>query len=162
MGNLQATGLLRGALGGIVATGAMSAVMVAGDRLGLMGEQPPTKITAAALQKAGVDDPSGVAAVIAPLAHLGFGAAVGATYGLLRRIVPSVPSVPLGIGFGLAVYVTSYKGWIPALGIMPPPERDRPGRPAIMLAAHVVYGVVLGCLPPSSTRLNGSPRRTSP
>ena len=29
---------------------------------------------------------------------------------------------------------------------MPPPERDRPGRPEAMLAAHWVYGGVLAML----------------
>lgn len=130
VGNQPRSALLRGALGGLVATGAMSAVMVAGDCLGLMGEQPPKEITAAALQKAGADDPTGSAGVLAPVAHVGFGAAAGATYSLLRKLALSVPSVPLGIGFGLAVYGISYKGWIPALAIMPRPSAtdgaDRP------------------------------------
>jgi hypothetical protein len=124
----------------------MSAVMVAGDRGGLMGEPPPTLIARTTLRKAGVDRPSEAAGILAPLAHLGFGTAAGAAFGILARSVPRVPSRLLGVVFGLAIWAVSYKGWIPALGILPPPEDDRPGRPAVMIAAHVIYGLVLGSL----------------
>ena len=56
------------------------------------------------------------------------------------------PAGILGVLFGLGIYGVSYKGWIPALGILPPPEDDRPGRPAVMIAAHIVYGLTLGWL----------------
>lgn len=120
--------------------------MIAGDRAGLMGEQPPVAITRSVLRDAGVDRPSAPASVIAPLAHLGFGATGGLIYARARRLVPGVPGWLLGALFGLAVWAVSYKGWIPALGILPPPEDDRPGRPAVMVAAHLVYGLVLGWL----------------
>ena len=141
-----ASALIDGATGGAIATVAMSAVMIAGDRTGLMGEQPPTTITRFALREAGVDRPSAAASLIAPFTHLGFGALGGAVFGLLRRLVPGVPGGLLGVSFGLAVWAVSYKGWIPALGILPPPGDDRPGRPVVMVAAHVVYGLVLGRL----------------
>ena len=35
---------------------------------------------------------------------------------------------------------------MPALGALPPPDRDRPARQAVMLAVHLVYGSVLGAL----------------
>jgi hypothetical protein len=38
-----------------------------------------------------------------------------------------------GIGFGLIVWATSYLGWIPMLGILPPAPEDQPGRRRIML-----------------------------
>jgi len=45
------------------------------------------------------------------------------------------------------VWFVSYQGWVPALGLLPPAHRDRPGRPATMLIAHWVYGATLGaCL----------------
>ncbi|MEA2518091.1 MAG: hypothetical protein QOF49_171, partial [Chloroflexota bacterium] len=134
------------AAGVAVATVAMSAVMVAGDRMGLMGEQPPTAVTRAALGGVGADDPPGTADLIAPVAHLGFGATAGVVYGLTRRLFPRVPGVALGPMFGLGVWAVSYKGWIPALGILPQPDDDRPDRPTVMVVAHVVYGVVLGWL----------------
>ena len=141
-----AAALIDGARGGAIATVAMSAVMIAGDRTGHMGEQPPTTITRFALGEAGVDRPSLAASRLAPFSQLAFGAVGGAAFGLLRRLVPSVPGGLLGVSFGLAVWAVSYKGWIPALGILPPPEDDRPGRPVVMVVAHVVYGLVLGRL----------------
>ena len=137
---------LRDAASGAIATAAMSVVMIAGDRVGLLGEPPPTTVSRAALREAGVSHPSDAAGRIAPLAHLWFGAQGGVAFGVIRRLVPGVPGGILGALFGLGVYGVSYKGWIPALGILPPPEDDRPGRPTVMIAAHVVYGLVLGCL----------------
>ena len=137
---------LSGAGGGAIATIAMSAVMIAGDRSGLMGEQPPTVITRFALGKGSVDLPPMAASLIAPGAHLAFGALGGAVFGLLRRVFPALPGGLLGVSFALVIWAVSYKGWIPALGILPPPGDDRPGRPLVMIIAHVVYGLVLGRL----------------
>jgi hypothetical protein len=134
------------AVGGVIATAAMSAVMIAGDRAGLLGEPPPVAVTRSALRGAGVERPSRAAGMLAPVAHLWFGAQGGVAFGILRRLVPRVPGVILGPLFALGVYGVSYKGWIPALGILPPPEDDRPGRPTVMIAAHVVYGLALGWL----------------
>ena len=124
----------------------MSAVMVTGDRLELMSEQPPTVVTRSALRTAGVERPAAAASLIAPVAHLGFGAIGGLLYAVVRRLVPGAPGGLLGVTFGLAVWAGSYRGWIPALGILPPPESDERGRPVVMVAAHVVYGLVLGSL----------------
>ena len=143
---MGARDVIGNATAGAIATLAMSAVMVAGDRAGLMGEPPPTTITRRALREAGVDRPSDAVSVLAPLSHLGFGALGGIAYGFVRGRVPAVPGAPLGILFGLGVWAVSYRGWIPALGILPPPEHDDPGRPAVMVAAHVVYGLALGVL----------------
>ena len=137
---------LADAASGAIATVAMSGVMIAGDRAGLLGEPPPTTVTRAALREAGVERPSDAAGLMAPLAHLWFGAQGGVAFGVFRRFVPGVPGALLGVLFGLGVYGISYKGWIPALGILPPPEDERLGRPAVMIAAHVVYGLTLGGL----------------
>jgi hypothetical protein len=55
----------------------------------------------------------------------------------------SVPSIPSAVAFGLVVWAASYAGWIPALGIMEPPGRDRPGRPTAMVVSHALFGLVL-------------------
>jgi hypothetical protein len=79
--------------------------------------------------------------------HFAFGMGAGALYvwGQGRLAFPGA-AVARGIGFGLLVWGASYFGWVPALGIMPPAHRDRPGRAKMMAAAHVVYGAVLGRL----------------
>ena len=131
--------LLRGAAAGTLATGAMSAVM-----LGLgqkMGEQPPDAIVQRAALAAGKRPSEPTADLLATLAHVAFGAGVGAAYALLPR---RLPPVARGVATALAVYVVSYEGWVPALGILPPATQDRPQRQRVMLLAHVVYGAVLG------------------
>ncbi len=140
--------LAEGAIAGGIATVPMSGAMAAAGTAGVMGRQPPELIADAALTAAGVPAPSREAEVsVAAVAHLGFGMAMGALFALLqRRLQPRTPPVLNGIGFGLAVWAVSYRGWVPALGIMPPPERDRPGRPASMITAHVVYGAALGAI----------------
>ncbi len=136
-----------GALAGAIATVPMSAVMFAAKQLGLMGQYPPEIIAEKSLDAAGIHQGEDVNDAVATAAHLGFGASAGALFGLLhRRMELPVPPVVQGIGYGLLVYSVSYNGWIPAIHIMPAPEDDRPGRQPSMIAAHVVYGAVLGQL----------------
>jgi len=139
--------LAAGAAAGVAATGLMSAVMVVAKQAGLLGQQPPERIAEAGLDAANVARSEGAQDALATVLHFGFGAVGGAGYRIVRRIVPKPRSwlVP-GVAYGLAIWLVSYKGWIPRLGILPPPARDRPGRPTVMIAAHVVYGVVLGRL----------------
>ena len=144
--DLQA--LRDGAVGGVVGTATMSAVMLVGEKTGLMPRQPPEDIAAAALDAVGVSErDEKTDEALAVLAHFGFGAAGGAVFGLLhRRLRLPIPAAVHGVVFGSLVWAASYKGWIPALGILPPPERDQPGRPATMLLAHWVYGATLGAV----------------
>ena len=131
--------VVRGAVAGVVATGAMSAVMLAFRKQ--MGEQPPDAIATEAAHAVGADPTETQADVLASFAHAGFGATVGAAYALLPRYgAPPLRGVLLALG----VWAVSYQGWVPALGILPPATRDKPGRPAVMIAAHVVFGAVLG------------------
>jgi len=119
----------------------MGALMLAAGRAGVMGTQPPEAIVAAA----GARRPEPAADAAATAAHLGFGAAAGLLYGALRpRASSPGRDAAAGIGYGLAVYAGSYAGWVPALGILPPPHRDRPGRQVTTALAHVLYGAVLG------------------
>lgn len=56
------------------------------------------------------------------------------------------PSIGAGVVFGTAIGAVSYAGWVSALGIMPRPHNDRPGRQPSMLLAHWVYGATLAKL----------------
>lgn len=143
-----ARAVVRGGAAGAAATVPMSLVMLAAGRVGAMGTQPPERVAEEALGRAGADDTSEETQnVAASVAHLAFGAGSGAAFALMRRgLGLRTPIVAQGCVFGLGVWAASYQGWIPALGILPPPERDRPGRRRTMIAAHVVYGGVLGVL----------------
>lgn len=132
-----------GAVAGVVATVPMSGLMAVAKGAHLLGEPPPKKITRAALRRvtprAARD--SAVIDVASVVAHLGFGAAMGALYSvMLGRRRPTVLS---GAAFGTAVWALSYAGWVPAARIMPMPEHDRPGRPSSMLVSHWVFGASL-------------------
>jgi hypothetical protein len=125
----------------------MTGVMFAAQRLGLLGELPPRTISRAGLRALRVHESEEELDVLATANHFAFGAACGALFaaassGPARR----APLVLAGIAFGTAVWIVSYAGWVPALRILPPPTRDRPDRPAVMLAAHWVFGATLGAL----------------
>ncbi|MBN6052411.1 hypothetical protein JYK22_10755 [Nonomuraea sp. RK-328] len=131
---------MNGAIGGALATAAMSTVMVAGQRAGLMGDQPPKRIVRAILP-GHPRKPKPGEGVLGTVAHFAFGMGSGALFGALTR--GHRARVPLGVLYGLAIWYGSYAGWVPKLGNMPPAHRDQPGRQAVMAAGHVVYGVAL-------------------
>jgi hypothetical protein len=140
--------VMAGAVAGLAATALMSVLMLAARAAGVAPKLPPTKIADDAIQAA-TDRPATPEEerVVAPVAHFAFGAGAGAAFGLAAgalRIGGSVPATLAGIAFGSAVYLVSYQGWIPALGILPPASRDDRGRVATMVGAHWVYGAVLG------------------
>jgi hypothetical protein len=140
--------LARGALAGTAATVVMSAVMAAGKRRGLLGRAPPRRITERLLRRvhplAGVPRPA--TRRLSALAHFAFGAASGALFEALAPRLPVRRPVAAGAAYGALVWAGSYAGWAPVLGLHPPAHRDRPGRQAVMLAAHLVYGATLGLL----------------
>jgi hypothetical protein len=139
---------LAGAGAGVVATAAMSVPMLVAGERGDMGEQPPKRVVRTVLGLAGEQDTSeGVQDLAASLAHVAFGAGGGAVFALTHRVLHlPLPATVQGVAFGLGVWAASYKGWIPALGALPDADDDRSGRRRTMIAAHVVYGAVLGAL----------------
>jgi hypothetical protein len=151
-----ANGLARGFAGGLVATVAMSTVMVVAQKAGLMGHMPPKKISDGFLAALGIrrKTPEPARKALATLNHFAFGGACGALFGLGREVwrVRSRGSfgvrrrrapIVAGLAFGTAVWAVSYMGWVPAMRIMPKPQNDRTGRPTSMVLAHWVFGAVL-------------------
>ncbi len=146
---------VRGAGAGVIATLPMTAVVWAANGPRAEGrrrrELPPTRITRALARRARRRGLPRVPLRPATVAlHFGYGAVMGALFGLLaaRSSSARAPASRLarGVSFGLAVYAASYAGWVPAARILPPPRRDRPLRQGSLVAAHVVYGSVLGAL----------------
>ena len=149
-----------GAVAGVGATAAMTGVMAAAKAGGVLGESPPRAITRRGAEKVTGETPPAVSPLAAVL-HVGFGMSMGVLYGLtIGRRRHRQPEL-WGAAFGLAVWAVSYAGWVPALGLMPPPDRDRPGRQPVNVVAHLVYGAALGRLtnlfaPRSSRKVRGS------
>ena len=136
--------LVCGAISGMMATVPMSAVIAAGCATGWVRVIPPEEITANVAEEVGADpeedSPQFEAAWMA--AHLGYGAACGALYALMRPLFPR-SELAAGLLFGGAVWGVSYIGVMPALELYPPVGEDSPRRTAVMIAAHAVYGTSL-------------------
>jgi hypothetical protein len=138
-----------GAASGTVATAVMSALMLAGRRAGLMSELPPHEIASRTVDRTDARDDldHGDRRDLGWLSHFAFGAGAGALYALLRNVIRTPgPAWLHGAGYALGIWAVSYMGWLPALRLMPPADRDEPGRQPVMVAAHVVFGAVLGAL----------------
>lgn len=139
--------LVRGGLAGTAGTAAMSILMLAAGRAGLVGRQPPEAITRTAVRRVtGVEPRGATANVLSSVTHIAFGVSTGALYAALpapQRVPPAVR----GAAFGGVVWAVSYLGWVPRLlGALPPAEEDRNDRVAVMVTTHLVYGAVLGAL----------------
>ncbi len=139
--------VVKGAAAGAAATVGMSAFMLAARRAGWLGRMPPEKITARTLDRLHIRRSEQAQDWTATALHLAFGAAAGSLFEPARQIARlPIPAPIQGAAFGTGVWAVSYLGWAPALSVMPPPRRDRPGRPLVMLSAHWVYGALLGLL----------------
>jgi uncharacterized membrane protein YagU involved in acid resistance len=140
--------LMRGGLAGIIATVVMSLVIFGGRAIGLLHTPPPRQITGKVVRTARMDQdlPAEVSGPVFEAtwlaSHLGYGAACGALYALVRLLLPA-PAVAAGLAYGLVVWGLSYLHFMPTLGLYPRPQEDRPSRMTVMIAAHAVYGVTL-------------------
>jgi putative membrane protein len=146
-----ANGILAGAIAGALASWVMnqfqavSAKPVA--RRNQEATQPPAPSEDNATTKAAealVGHP--LAADQKPVAgaavHYGYGAAMGALYGGLAEIVPSV-GMGLGIPYATALWLFGDEVAVPALGLGKPPTASTPAEHAGALSAHFVYGLTL-------------------
>ena len=136
--------LAAGAAAGTIATLAMSTLMLTAQRAGLLGEQPPRKLSDAVLDGvAGGRADERTRRLGTAVVHLGIGATAAALHQVGRRLVGRPrPAAIWGGAFGAVFWTLNYGVVAPAIGIMPPPDRDRPGRAPVMLAANIVWGVV--------------------
>ena len=146
-----------GALGGAVATLAMSAVLLVGRRAGLFDDHPPELVIKRATAPTGplptlYPDEQEVAW---PFGHLQFGAAMGLVYGVIRPALPRRLRTALGGGLiGVGLWLLNYGALAPALGLLPPVPREDTGRQVTNALAHDVYG------PAHSTVTEWADRRT--
>lgn len=147
--------LLIGSLAGLLATVPMSAVMSTLFKQLPFNEQyplPPREITEKVTDDIGVSHKleEHEHTLLALVAHFAYGAATGAIYNFLVRKLP-LPGTVKGMGYGLSVWTVSYLGLLPALGILRPATEHPARRNALMIAAHIVWGL---SLEGSAARLN--------
>lgn len=143
---------VRGAVASLTASTLMGGLLGAARKLGLLGEDPPTKLTRKAFDAIDVHPKDKDLALPTVAMHLGYGAVIGAVSGpLLERIPNRSLRIAGGVATGAAVWAISYGGWIPAVGWMPSPQNDMPAtRPWVMFGAHLLFGAVLGASLPSA------------
>lgn len=147
---MRETDLVRGTVAGFVATLPMSLVMSSFHQQLPPEErypQEPSLVTQEIEQTLAlnqyINEPRHM--LLTLLSHFGFGAAAGAFYAPVTRSLHLAPALR-GIIYGMGVWALSYQGVLPGLGILPP-ERERPAsRTALLITAHVVWGLALGVL----------------
>src|ERR1700712_2349768 len=76
------------------------------------------------------------------VAHFAYGGAAGALYPVLADQV-SLGAIPRGIVFGALIWVVSYLGLLPGTGLLSPAIQHPARRNALMIMAHLIWGVVL-------------------
>jgi uncharacterized protein DUF6789 len=141
---------LDGAIGGVAGTWSMSLCMRVSRRFSLSPKQPlpPERVAHGVLERVGAPLPGGPAREVVELAaHYAFGTTGGTVFGVLyRRLGLPLPGPVQGIIFGLTVWMSSYAGWVPGLGILPPPAQDDDRRAVTIIVGHILYGAVLGAI----------------
>lgn len=142
--------LVKGAAAGFIATAPMSVSMLMGWTLLPKREKyhlPPRLITEEITERVGIKDrlSEEELAGLTVLSHFGYGALFGAIYALFDARLP-LHACLKGAMMGLAVWVGSYLGWLPAMGILRPATRHPGRRNLMMIVAHVVWGVTLGAV----------------
>lgn len=127
--------LICGALAGVIATGVMTATM---RRLHRRLEPqhryplPPREIVSSIAP----DAPGGRARDASILAHFAYGALCGAALAVPAR----KPALSYGIAGGVGIWLGSYLGWIPGLGILRPATDHPAPRNSLMILSHVAWG----------------------
>lgn len=144
------TPLIAGSVAGCLATLPMTLAMEAMHRQLPPEEQyplPPREITDELARDVGVDsaldEQSRSRAAL--IAHFAFGAAMGALYGGLGSRLP-VPEPARGALLGVGVWAGNYLGLLPSVGLLTSATRHPVQRSALMISAHVVWGVATGLL----------------
>jgi len=141
---------LVGLAAGFVATGPMTLTLFCLHRYLPWREWdplPPYPITMEVAERTGMkehmDVPQRLEATVA--SHCTYGAAMGATCAPVVRNLPVHPVLG-GALCGLGVWAASYAAWLPALDIYPSPARKPVRHTAALIAAHVVWGAVMGLM----------------
>ena len=141
---------LAGTVGGFVATAPMTVAMMALHRALPHHEKeplPPRQIVENAADATGVDlgpdEETREAVTLA--AHFSYGATVGALYGPVAGAT-GLPRAAEGALYGIAVWGGSYLGVLPGAGLYRSAKDEGPGRNALMIAAHLIWGASLGVI----------------
>ena len=126
--------LLIGAIAGFVGTLAMTAAM------SKMHKKLPSKqrypLTPREIIDSAIAPPNEAAKDLTTAAHFAYGAACGS---IIAAANPRL-SAATGAAAGAAVWLVSYMGWIPGVGLLKPATGHPMRRNLLMIRAHLVWG----------------------
>ena len=128
--------LVAGAIGGVVGTVVMTACMRRLHRDLPPGERyplPPREITERLIPHLSEE----ATRDLSTLAHIGYGAAAGASMTAAGATGPVA-----GSAGGLLVWLLSYFGWVPAGRVLRSAHRHPARRNALMILVHLVWGSI--------------------
>jgi uncharacterized membrane protein YagU involved in acid resistance len=126
--------LVIGAIAGFVGTMAMTAAM---RRMhGRLPAKERYPLTPREIVDSALDPPPAAAPDFAIAAHFAYGAACGA---VLAAVNPRISRAGGSLA-GAAIWLTSYMGWIPAMGVLKPATAHPLRRNAVMIGAHLSWG----------------------
>lgn len=127
--------LLIGAIAGFVGTLAMTAAMSKMHRKLPAKERYP--LTPREIIDSAVAAPDERAKDLTTAAHFAYGAACGAIIAAANpRVAPATAAAA-----GVAVWLVSYMGWIPGVGLLKPATDHPMRRNLLMIRAHLVWGM---------------------
>jgi uncharacterized membrane protein YagU involved in acid resistance len=106
---------------------------------------PPREITMNLVEALGIHKKLGpdARAALTLINHFGYGAAAAILYSLAEWRVPASALVK-GPLFGALVWLVSYLGLLPALGVLNPATKHPQSRNALMFVVHLVWGLFVG------------------
>lgn len=145
--------IVSGAGAGVVSTIVMTVPIAISARCGLIDRIPPEEVTARVAETA-LDDqqiPEPVISAVWPFTHLAYGALCGVLYRCVPRSLRP-DRMGTGVVYGVGIWTANYFGYLPMLHLYPPPQRDAPARPIVMILAHMLFGAVLARLSPCPRR----------
>ena len=131
--------LLIGAIAGFAGTMAMtSAMRRLHAKLPREERYPltPREIADSTADAAGAALSEETAKDLTTAAHFAYGAACGA---LIAAMNPS-PTKKTGAAAGVAVWLASYMGWLPAFNVLEPATKHPGRRNLLMIGVHLVWG----------------------
>jgi uncharacterized membrane protein YagU involved in acid resistance len=128
------TRLMIGGIAGFVATLAMTSAMRHLHRRLPRKQRYP--LTPREIVDATIAPPPSIAPDLTIALHFAYGAGCGA---LVAAADPRIGRFGGALAGG-AIWLTSYMGWIPALGVLKPATRHPLRRDALMIGAHFAWG----------------------
>ncbi len=138
--------LVYGAVGGVPATIALSALRSSLSRLGLVHKTAPLQVVDRLTESGFASGwPPVAKSLLAAGAHFGYGVGAGAAFGALRSENDDYATeAAVGAALGVLIWGLGWAGWLPLLGVHRAPWTQSTPKVLLPILDHVVFGAVWG------------------